>query len=171
MIPKSSSLSFVIAVLVFYIVEYSSAHIKISLNKHRSHSYATLLARNQQNFNVQQTNVEWVCTNPKTNDMMIITSEDAPRFGGQSVPQPWTQSNYPQVQIPTHNQPIKVQPVDPQTQQWAQTGSQINPTYQKVANIPINVGPTQNPQPIVNDPQQYPKNTDGDGLIDIRMGH
>ncbi|XP_011877181.1 PREDICTED: uncharacterized protein LOC105567168 [Vollenhovia emeryi] len=104
--------------------------------------------------------VEWVCQNPRTNDIMIIASDDT-RHTPQQYPdrRPWQWHNVSPGQHHSHGnhgtQPIIVVEEIPSTDK-----SRIPPPLTPTTGIPIN-----------NDkPTQSPPYHGGEGNIDIRLG-
>lgn len=116
----------------------------------------------QNQININSEGIEWVCQNPKTNDIMIIASDDTPQQQPQQ-PQhpgrgPWWQwqsqppghQNHHQQQDGNHWTVITKDPTQEGTHNQ----------FPKIPEIPNNN----------HQSETTPHYHGGEGLIDIRMG-
>ncbi|XP_014238262.1 leucine-rich repeat extensin-like protein 2 [Trichogramma pretiosum] len=135
----------------------------------------------QQNFQIPPgisvSGAEWVCKNPKTGDMMIITAEEGPAqptTGGgqqQSPFYPVPPSTGGQQQRPFYPEPPPVpqQPPSPPAEERPNfTISPTNPFLNPNNKFPTTQQPTPT-KPQMTPTTQAPPNTNGEGLIDIRI--
>ncbi|KAL0130819.1 hypothetical protein PUN28_002436 [Cardiocondyla obscurior] len=116
-----------------------------------------------QNNGLGGSDVEWVCQNPRTNDIMIIASDDT-----RHTPQ-----HHPG-RVPWHNVPPGHQHGHhPHGNRWTQPIVIVQETYpngdKSQTPPPPLPKPTENPNNIER--QTEPPYNKGEGVIDIRMGN
>ncbi|XP_029178468.1 probable basic-leucine zipper transcription factor J [Nylanderia fulva] len=123
----------------------------------------------QNQNNIYGSDVEWVCQNPKTNDMMIIATDNTRRQhpGGG----PWWQSQNPGHQGNRHQhgnqweQPIIVVEQEPTNSNT--NNNRLPPLFPQTSETPNNNNNNNNNN---NQPQSTtPPYHGGEGMIDIRV--